>query len=183
MANILLKHVQFIGFDTPGLEQGMDLAIDPQGQIEQIAFDIAEAPYEKVFDLSQHLLSPGWIDLHTHIYYGVSNLGVPPSLIGPATGVSVLVDAGTAGSTTFVGLRDYIITQHDFPIYAFLNVGTTGLILANQISELDSLDKLDLDGLLECIEQNRAYIKGVKLRASGVILRGWGYEVVKLGKR
>ena len=183
MASLLLKNVSSIGFGNPDIQDGMDLAINAQGQIEKIEFNISETLYDRVFDLSAYLLSPGWIDLHTHIYYGVSNLGIQPDIIGPATGVSVLVDAGSAGEKTFTGFREYIIKQHDFPIYAFLNIGSIGLVWANQISELDTLDKLDPDCLMECIEQNRAFIKGIKLRASGEILRGWGYELVKLGRR
>lgn len=183
MSNILLKNVRCIGFGNNVIQKGMDLAIDSHGQIEKIDFNIPEASYENVLDLSHSFLSPGWIDLHTHIYYGVSNLGVKPDVIGPATGVSILVDAGTAGEVTFIGLREYIIKQHDFPIYAFLNIGSTGLILANQISELDTLEKMNLDRLMACIEQNSAYIRGIKLRASGVILKGWGTEMVKMARR
>ncbi|MCP4398037.1 MAG: amidohydrolase/deacetylase family metallohydrolase [bacterium] len=183
MPNVLLKNVHFIGLKNHEIQNGMDLAIDRNGLIEKIDFNIPDPPYDRIIDLSQYVLSPGWIDLHTHIYYGVSNLGVQPDIIGPATGVSVLVDAGSAGEITFAGFREYIIKQHDFPIYAFMNVGSIGLVWANQISELDTLEKMDLDRLMECIEQNRAYIIGVKLRASGVILRGWGHEIVKIGRR
>lgn len=183
MPNILLKNVHFIGFKNHEIQNGMDLAIDKNGLIEKIDFKIPETPYDTIIDLAQHFLSPGWIDLHTHIYYGVSDLGVEPNIVGPATGVSVLVDAGSAGDKTFVGFREYIIKQHAFPIYAFINVGSIGLVWGNHISELDTLEKIDLDRLMECIEQNRAYIKGVKLRASGVILRGWGHEIVKIGRK
>ncbi len=73
MSSILLKNVSCIGFGNPDIQDGMDLAINAQGQIETIDFNISETLYDRVFDLSSYLLSPGWIDLHTHIYYGVSN--------------------------------------------------------------------------------------------------------------
>jgi len=183
MPSILLKNVRYIGFGSHNIQDGMDLAIDTHGRVEKIDFNIPETSYDGVFDLAHHFLSPGWIDLHTHIYYGVSNLGIRPDIIGPSTGVSAIVDAGSAGEITFAGFREYIIKQHDFPIYAFINIGSIGLVWANQISELETLEKMDLDRLMDCIEQNRAYIKGVKLRASGVILQGWGDEVVKIGRR
>jgi len=178
---ILLKNADFIGIDR--IQKGIDLGIDNKGMIIKTGPGLDKKDYEQELDLSGHFISPGWIDLHTHIYYGVSNLGVDPDIIGPQAGVSILVDAGSSGEVNFQGFRDYIIKSKDYPIYAFINVGSTGLMLSNLISELDTLDKLNIEQLILRINENREYIKGIKLRASGVILKGWGYEVVKIAKK
>jgi dihydroorotase len=125
-------------------------------------------------------LSPGWIDLHTHVYKGVCDIGIDPDLIGPAQGVTVLLDAGSSGHITFPGLRDYIITKRDYEIYAYLNYGSAGIIRCNIISDYETGDFIQPEETLACIEQNRNYIKGLKLRASGDVLKDrYGIELVK----
>jgi dihydroorotase len=174
----LVKNFKLIGFK----EQYQDLKefyINDQG----IVLSGVEGDNYEIVDLHNNYLSPGWIDLHTHIYYGVSNLGVNPDLIGPQNGVTVLVDAGSAGEANFLGFKKYIIKPRRYPIYSFINLSSTGLIKSNKISELNSLNMMDLDKLFQTVENNREYIKGLKLRASGVILQdGFGREIVKLAK-
>jgi len=177
--SILLKNSNFIGLNNLEIAELEDLFIDNSGYIRK------EKPvvYEKTLDLKDYYISPGWIDLHTHIFHLISNIGLNPDDIGPKTGVSVLVDAGSAGEVNFNGFKEYIIKSRNYPVYSFINIGSTGLMLANNLSELDSLKKIMIENLIECIENNRDYIKGVKLRASGVILRGLGFEIVKLAKK
>lgn len=177
--NFLLKNINAIGFKL--LNSEINIFIDESGIIRNKV--VSNTKYIKELDLAEYYLSPGWIDFHTHIFDGISNIGLNPDEIGPKTGVSVLVDAGSAGEVTYQGFKKYIIEPRNYPIYALLNLSSIGLIKANQISELDSMDKLDIDALVKCVEENRDYIKGIKLRASGVILRGWGFEIVKLAKK
>lgn len=179
----LLKECQFVGFPHSDFKAGMDVAIDASGLIQDVSSEISDDGFDTVIHVNRDWVSPGWIDLHTHFYHGVSNLGVLPEEIGPKTGVSILVDTGSAGYATFVGFRDYVLSQSSFPLFAFLNLGSIGLVQANGVSELDSLDKLDLDAMVDCIHRNPSWIKGVKIRASGVILRGWGVEIVKVARK
>ncbi|TDO85923.1 dihydroorotase [Halanaerobium saccharolyticum] len=175
----LIKNFKLIGFPSQ-FKDIKEFYLDDQGYIrDKIETEMSEL---KVLDLKDSYLSPGWIDLHTHIYYGVSNLGLNPDLIGPKTGVTVLNDTGSAGEANFLGFKKYIIEPRDYPIYSFINLGSTGLIKSNQISELNSLNMIDLDNLYQRIEENRDYIKGIKLRASGVILQGMNSDIVKLAK-
>lgn len=174
----LIKNFKLIGFKDQ-YNNLNEFYINDQG----IILSGVEADDYEVIDLKGNYLSPGWIDLHTHIYYGVSNLGVNPDLIGPKSGVTVLVDAGSSGEANFLGLKKYIIKAKSYPIYSFINLSSTGLIKSNKISELNSLNMMDLDKLYQTVEENRDYIKGLKLRASGVILQdGFGREIVKLAK-
>ncbi|SIQ35623.1 amidohydrolase/deacetylase family metallohydrolase [Halanaerobium kushneri] len=175
----LIKNFKLIGFNK-SLQNINEFYLDQEGCIrEKPTNNEIEL---KILDLEGNYLSPGWIDLHTHIYYGVSNLGLNPDLIGPKTGVTVLNDTGSAGEANFLGFKKYIIEPRNYPIYAFINLGSTGLIKSNQISELNSLEMIDLDNLYRRVEANREYIRGIKLRASGVILQGMNSDIVKLAK-
>jgi len=175
----LIKNFKLIGFG-PQQQESKEFYLDEQGYVRE---NLKSAKTElNILNLEGDYLSPGWIDLHTHIYYGVSNLGLNPDLIGPKTGVTVLNDTGSAGEANFLGFKKYIIEPRAYPIYSFINLGSTGLIKSNQISELNSLNMIDLDNLYQQIVENREYIKGIKLRASGVILKGMNSDIVKLAK-
>src|SRR5512141_3009510 len=45
------------------------------------------------------LVTPGWIDLHTHVYWGVAPLGVEADRYCVGRGVTTAVDAGSAGAS------------------------------------------------------------------------------------
>lgn len=60
------------------------------------AIDPAEA--ERVVDASGKHLSPGWFDMHVHVY---SNLALTdPDTIGVLQGVTTMIDAGGSGVWT-----------------------------------------------------------------------------------
>ena len=56
-----------------------------------------------VVGLDGHLITPGLIDLHTHV--GPGYWGIEPDPIAWYTGVTTWVDAGTTGAFTFAALR------------------------------------------------------------------------------
>ena len=178
--SLLLKNVRFAGFPCP-LPESADVRVE-NGIVTELGPDLSPRETDTVFDGTGKRLSPGWIDIHTHVYYGATGLGVRAERIGPRTGVTVLADAGSAGEITFPGFREYIVERHAFPIYAFLNIGSTGIVWTGRISEFDGLDKMRLPEFLACAAVNRDVIKAVKVRASGVIFQGWGAEAVKMAK-
>ena len=52
----------------------------------------------QVVDAGGLLVTPGWIDLHTHTYWGVAPLGVDADAHCLRHGVTTAVDAGSAGA-------------------------------------------------------------------------------------
>lgn len=180
--SLLIKSVRCIGLDSDLIKGGMDIAINSCGIVEDVGFNLEDQIYDRAIDASTCYLSAGWIDLHSHVFHGISNLGVRPDDAGPRTGVTSIVDAGSSGEATFAGFKKYIIDTHEFPIFAFLNIGSLGLIKANDISELSDLKHLDIDSVMSCIEEHKEYIKGIKLRASGLIWQGLGTEVISIAR-
>lgn len=143
--------------------------------------EIAEA---EVIDCRGGWLSPGWCDLHVHIWHGGTDISVRPEEAGRATGVTAMADAGSAGEAAFHGLREYVIDPGQETIRAFLNIGSIGLVACNRVSELISPDcSIDVDRTLAVAEANRDVICGIKVRASGVITRGWGITPARIAKR
>lgn len=170
-----LTNFRAIGFEGPASQT---LSIGDDGMIVDGAPDNAET-----IDLKGAFLSPGWADMHVHVWHGGTDISVRASQAGRATGVTAMADAGSAGEANFHGLREYVIEPHTETIKAFLNIGSIGLVACNRVSELIDMRSIDIDRTLEVIEANRDVICGVKVRASGVIVGAWGITPAKIAKR
>jgi dihydroorotase len=95
----------------------------------------AAAAGAETIDAAGLLVVPGLIDLHTHLYLGVSHYGVDADQHCLGRGVTTAVDAGSAGAQTFPGLRRFIIEPSETRILAFLHVAVQGMI-TNLVGEL-----------------------------------------------
>ncbi|WP_320128800.1 amidohydrolase family protein [uncultured Sphaerochaeta sp.] len=175
---ILIKNICNNFFLSGEKLSRFSILIDDCGNVEKIG-DIPENDAYKCIDAEFCYVSPGWVDVHTHIYKGVCDIGIDPDLIGPKTGVSTLIDAGSSGCVTFTGLRDYIIKKKDYPIYEFLNYGVIGITRCNIICDYETDDFVEPDETLRCIEDNRDIIRGLKLRACKVVFKGRGIPFVR----
>lgn len=182
MKKILIKSAELIGFNDPQNGQVLDLLIGSDGCVEQLGNDLSCAEAH-VINARGKFISPGWCDLHTHIYYGATDVSVKVSDVGVKTGVTTLVDAGSAGEANFVGFREYISVPSKEDIYSFLNIGSIGLVACNRVSELAGLSSIDMEKSLDCVNANKDLIKGIKVRGSGVIVGEWGITPVKMAKK
>jgi dihydroorotase len=93
-------------------------------------------PTGEVIDAAGLILVPGLVDLHTHLYEGVSHYGVDPDAHCLRRGVTTAADAGSAGAQTFPGLRRFIIDPAATQIFAFLNIAVQGMI-SSLVGELE----------------------------------------------
>lgn len=77
--------------------------------------------------LDGYFVSPGWIDLHTHVFSGYGLFSVEPQDIGLHHGVTTLVDAGSAGALNFELFERGVIRAARETILAYVNIASTGL--------------------------------------------------------
>ena len=174
----MLKIINYkpIGFNKTNLP--LSFYIDNKGLITN------SAPSEfKIIDCKNSYLSPGWSDLHVHIWYGGSDVSIRANEAGFKRGVTTLVDAGSAGEATFHGLKEYVIDRQRETIKAFINIGSIGLVACNRIPELIDERFIDIDRTLKVIEENKDIICGIKVRASGVIVGSWGITPVQIARK
>lgn len=110
----------------------MDVAI-AGGQIARVARNIPAEQSSQVLDLSGLLVTPGLIDMHTHVYTFrpvsaayVGALNADAHLL--ASGVTTTVDAGTAGWVHWEDFRTLNIDKSTVRILAFLNIASGGMV-------------------------------------------------------
>jgi dihydroorotase len=180
---LLLTNVNPVAFgpDTPDTK--IDILIDADGNIAEFGPSLNVAGDLQRVDAKGAWISPGWVDLHAHVWHGGTDISVRPQLCGVERGVTTIVDAGSAGEANFHGFREYIIEPAKERIKAFLNLGSIGLVACNRVSELSDIRSIDIDRTVACVNENRDHIVGLKVRASHVITGSWGVTPVKLGKK
>ncbi len=171
---LTLRNFRAAGFDT----NREVIHVDDAGLVCDASPDGAD-----VMDCNGAYLSPGWCDLHVHVWHGGTDVSVRASQAGRGTGVTAMADAGSAGEASFHGLREYVIESHTETIRAFLNIGSIGLVACNRIPELIDDRFINVDRMFKVIESNRDVICGIKVRASQVIVGSWGIAPAKIAKR
>jgi dihydroorotase len=145
-----------------GIQAPADVAF-AGGLVAAVGKDLPASQASSTVDASGHLIAPGMVDLHVHVFDGVSFLGVPPDPTCLARGVTTVVDAGSAGADTFPGFVKYVIEVSATRIFAQLNISSQGM-LSPAIGELDDLQWASVPRALQMIEQHRDLILGVKVR-------------------
>ncbi|WP_397517411.1 amidohydrolase/deacetylase family metallohydrolase [Rhizobium ruizarguesonis] len=180
---LLLTNVKPMAFGAGTQEGAIDILVNADGRIAEIGPSLAVSQDVARIDGKGAFISPGWVDLHVHIWHGGTDISIRPSECGVERGVTTLVDAGSAGEANFHGFREYIIEPSRERIKAFLNLGSIGLVACNRVAELRDIRDIDLDRILEVYAENSEHIVGIKVRASHVITGSWGVTPVKLGKK
>jgi dihydroorotase len=119
----------------------------------------------KVRDVSGCIVSPGLIDIHTHVYWKATSLSVDPGLVARRSACTTLIDAGSAGAGNYDGFRDYVIRPSPHRILAYLNISFPGIFGFDKglfIGEATLAEMLPVDRCVRKIEANRDTIIGVK---------------------
>ncbi|MEP6702654.1 MAG: amidohydrolase/deacetylase family metallohydrolase [Betaproteobacteria bacterium] len=118
-------------------------------------------------DVAGKLVTPGLIDLHTHVYWGGTSIGVEAEPIARRSGTTTFIDAGTAGPANFMGFRKHVIEPCPVRILAFLNVSFAGIFAFSKsvmVGESSNMMLLDLHECVRVARENPDLIVGVKVR-------------------
>lgn len=164
-SDILLKGGHVID-PKNNIDAKMDVAITG-GKISRVAAGIPASSSKRVVDVSGLYITPGLIDIHTHVFVG-SNVGkfangpssVKPDDFAPRAGVTTVVDAGTSGWRNFDTFKSQVMDISRTRVLAFINTFGTGMIGGK--AEQDTTD-MDLQKVTGLIKNNPDRIVGIKI--------------------
>ncbi len=166
---------------SQGLSARRDVAVSGT-KIERVAESIPAAQALHLIDATDRIVTPGWIDIHVHVYDGVAPLAIPADPTCIAKGVTTAIDAGSAGAHTFPGLRKHVIEVVDTRILALLNISVVGqstLSEDNPWGELLDLRYANASLAAKTIERHRDVIVGMKVRLTRNIAGDHDLEVLR----
>src|SRR5947208_1173495 len=163
----------------------MDVAVSGS-KIAAVEKDIPANQAAKVVDVSGFYVTPGLIDIHYHVGHGgaplnwfaadsadheipvitalttdpisqLAPLGIPADL-ALQSGVTTIVDAGTAGADTFLQEKEEVIDHAKVRVLAFLNIVADGMKGGLE----QNVDAMDVKRCTETVLRYSDIIVGVK---------------------
>lgn len=152
------------------IDEVRDVAV-VQGKIAAVEKDIPAEQAGKVVDVSKLYVTPGLVDIHYHVGHGGAPLdwftpqarehalplGIPADM-ALQSGVTTIVDAGTAGAETFLQEKFEVIDRSRVRVLAFLNIVANGM---NGGLE-QTVDQMDARLCADTIKKYPDIIVGVK---------------------
>ena len=167
--DVLLKHGRLI---DPG--QGIDRLADvafKDGKVLHIDDDIAPDNARVLIDASGRVVTPGLIDLHTHVYWGGTSIGIEADSIARRAGTTTFIDAGTAGPANFLGFRRHVIEHSRARILAYLNISFAGIFAFSakvMVGECDNIRLCDPAEVVRVARDHLDLTVGVKVRVGKI---------------
>jgi len=152
------------------IDEVRDVAVS-LGKIVAVEKNIPVDQAGKVVDVSKLYVTPGLIDIHYHVGHGGAPLnwfapearahalplGIPADM-ALQSGVTTIVDAGTAGAETFLQEKEEVIDRAAVRVLAFLNIVSNGMGGGLE----GSLDQMDVKLCAATVSRYRDFIVGVK---------------------
>lgn len=141
-----------------------DVAISG-GRIAAVAASIPSNQAKRVIDVAGLYVTPGFIDIHTHVFTGSDPRAVLgggsksmwPDGFMPRAGVTTAVDAGSSGWRNFSAFKEIIIDRSQTRILAFLNIAGHGMAEPET-----NLSDMDPKTVADFIARHRDLIVGIK---------------------
>ncbi|HEX2654671.1 MAG TPA: amidohydrolase/deacetylase family metallohydrolase [Xanthobacteraceae bacterium] len=148
------------------LDQIADVAFSG-GKVARVGTGLTGGLNTDIRDVSGTVVTPGLIDLHTHVYWGGTSLGIDAEEFARTSGVTTAVDTGSAGPGNFAGFRKHVIEPSAVRILAYLHVSFAGIfgfskrIMVGESEEIRLMAPIDA---VEVANANRDLIVGIKVR-------------------
>jgi len=148
------------------LDSILDVAIVKE-KIAKIAKTIPASQARKVVDATGLIVTPGLIDIHTHVFVGSRPdkfadgiLSLSPDDFTFKSGVTTVVDAGTSGWRNFPLFKSQVIDKSQTRVLAFLNIAGAGMS-----GDPDQQDVSDMDSKMTSlmVQKYPQVIVGIKI--------------------
>ena len=177
--DLLLKNATVID-PSQNINEVTDIEIS-DGVITNIAQSITD-PAKETIDLTGKILTPGWIDIHAHVFAGATTWGIQADALCLATGVTTIVDAGSPGWANFIAFHDFIAAPARTQILTFVHISGIGLTYG-PVGEMQDIRYADPERTAYVVQNWPDICVGVKVRQSISQVGSNGVEPLKLAVR
>ena len=152
---------------TGGPAQRIDLRV-ADGLIQEIGPNLM-ANGEEVVEADGLIVAPGLIDLHVHVFSGIGLYSIDPFEAGLRTGVTTMLDTGTAGALTYANMARFIMPAAQEDVFALLNISMIGCIQGHPkfppyMGDLNDGRHAHVPSAVECVKRFPERIIGMKVR-------------------
>lgn len=165
MAQLILRGGHIID-PSQSIDGVMDVAFE-NGRVAGIGSNFKPAADAEIRDVSGYIVTPGLIDLHTHVYWGGTSLGIDADEFCRVSGVTTSVDTGSAGPGNFMGFRKHVIEKSEARILAYLHVSFAGIYAFSKtvmVGESEEMRLMAPADAVKVADANRDVIVGIKVR-------------------
>ncbi|CAM3340953.1 MULTISPECIES: amidohydrolase/deacetylase family metallohydrolase [Methylobacterium] len=163
--DLILKGARII--DPSQNHDGIGDVAFAQGRVSGFGRELVAGPGTQVRAMAGAIVTPGLIDLHTHVYWGGTSLGIDADAFCRTSGVTTSVDTGSAGPGNFSGFRKHVIDRSEARILAYLHVSFAGIFGFSKtimVGESEDPRLMAPREAVEVVEANRDVIVGIKVR-------------------
>lgn len=164
--DLLIKGGRLID-PASGVDAVRDVAI-ADGRVAAIEAAIDAEHATQVVDARDCIVTPGLIDLHSHVYWGGTSLGVDADRLAAKSGTTTFIDAGSAGAGNFLGFRRHVIERSKVRILAYVNISFAGIFGFSQtvsVGECSDLRLCEPRETVAAVREHADVVVGVKVRS------------------
>ena len=173
LTNFVLRGGRFL--DPASSMDGLQDIHIRDGLVAAIGTDL-KAEGATTIDVKGLVVTPGLIDVHLHLMNGLGAFGVDPDIFGVGSGVTTVVDAGSAGHSLLTVFRNYVTRNAKTRVLNYVNLSTLGGVTGPGYSILADPRLIDEDKIEKAVEANRDIIVGIKIMATGGALGAEGLK-------
>jgi dihydroorotase len=148
------------------------------GQIAAVAASIPADRGVQRIDVGGRLVTPGLVDLHTHLCPHLG-LGLPADELVPITCTTTAVSAGDAGWHTWGVFRHLALANSRTRLFSFVHIASIGLAGGLAPGELLNIEYANVDGCAKVVAENPDVVLGVKVRMTDSVVGQNGLEPLR----
>ena len=163
-----------------GLNGRAQIAVK-DGRIAAIAPELAPFDATRTIDAGNQIVCPGLIDFHVHVYEWVTNFGLSPDEAGIHSGVTTIVDQGSAGAWTVGGFKVHIADRAETDVRSFVSANLAGALQGGmEGTVLHNPGMMRIEAIEQAARDYPGLVKGIKSHGESGGLSQWGTEVLKM---
>ncbi len=148
-----------------GVDELMDVAIR-EGKVASVDRDIPAAQARQVIDVTGMYVVPGLVDIHAHMYATpghrsawAGDNSILPDGFSFRTGVTAMVDTGSAGWRNFDNFRYRVLDRFKTRMYALINVAGMGMV-SNDLEQ--NVEDMDVERMVSVGREHEDIVVGTK---------------------